>query len=400
MFDLERLQADARLASSISFDSPCISATDPPAGIFLTGATGFLGAFLLDELLKQTRADIYCLVRCNSTEEAWIRLKNHLVRYGLWREQEAHRIIVMAGNLDQPYFGLTDTDYERLAGKINTIFHNGAWMNAMLPYAELRAVNVLGTLEILRFASTHHTKPVHYVSSIAVFFGHAHQETVISETDIPVIDAGLKGGYKQTKWVAEQMIREASLQGLPAVIYRPVRICGTCDTGLNANLDDALFNILKGCVLMGQCPEAYSGIYMTPVDYVSRGIVHLSRKTDVYGKAFHFCDSEPLAWNVMMDWLRSLGYPLETLPYPDWLKAVQRYSARHPADSFFRKLRILLRSPIYLFSSDKPVPSAEGTAAYLAQSGLVHPQIDRQLLATYFDYFESSGFLRQGIKAV
>jgi len=399
MPDLDMLHADAKLASAISFDAPRISPSDQPQAILLTGVTGFLGAFLLNELLKQTDADIYCLVRNDSTEGAWNRLKNHLVQYGLWHAQQAHRIIVMAGNLGERHFGWTEADYEQLAGTITTIIHNGAWMNAMLPYAELRAVNVLGTLEILRFAAARHTKPVHYVSSMAIFFSHAYQGKVVSEIDSPVLDDGLRGGYKQTKWVAEQMIREAGRQGLPAVIHRPVRIGGTQDTGLNANLEDAMFNILKACVLLGKYPASDSGVYLTPVDYVSQSIVYLSQRPDVYGKAFHFCGQESVEWNVMMDWLRGFGYPLEALSYLDWIKAIKRYSIQNPADSFFRKLRILLRSPIYLFSPDKPVPSVALTTAYLSQSGLVHPRVDRQLLATYFDYFETSGFLKQGIKS-
>ena len=80
--------------------------------IFLTGATGFLGAFLLHELLQQTRADIYCLVRAANIEEGNRRLRNTLAQYLLWSEPLAHRIIPVLGDLALPTLGLSSDEFD------------------------------------------------------------------------------------------------------------------------------------------------------------------------------------------------------------------------------------------------------------------------------------------------
>jgi len=69
----------------------------PPQRILLTGATGFLGAFLLNELLQQTEAEIVCLIRAESQMAGWQRLKTTLHNYGIWQADFSPRITVQPG---------------------------------------------------------------------------------------------------------------------------------------------------------------------------------------------------------------------------------------------------------------------------------------------------------------
>lgn len=391
MADWRQMRSDAELDAGINYAAPTADAE--PGAVLLTGATGFLGAYLLDELLRRTDAVIHCLVRAADQEAAAARLRKHLRNLGLWREEAGRRVVAVAGDLSRPRLGLAEADYRRLAHDIDTIYHNGAWINALLPYADLKAVNVEGTREILRFAGTVRTKPVHYLSTLALFFGDAHARHPLAETDIPVLDEGLRGGYKQTKWVAEQLVRNAQARGLPAAIHRPGRILGHSQTGVNSNLQDVLCTVLKGCVLLGKAPDVDTVIDLTPVDYVSRAIVHLARSGEAYGRAFHLCNPRPIAWNALMDLVRDLGHPLESLPYPEWVEALRRHSAQNPGVSFYRQLRLLLRSPIYLFAQDKPLFSADATHRALAAASIDCPRIDRKLMAAYFAHFRQCGYL-------
>lgn len=390
---LNLLRADAELDPDIGFSAP--PAPLVPGSVLLTGATGFLGAYLLHELLDQTNATVHCLVRAADADAACSRLQRHLEHCGLWREDLAARIVALAGDLARPRLGLADGEYARLAESIDAVYHNGAWINAFLSYADLKAVNVEGTRAILRFAGTARTKPVHYVSTLALFFGSAHAGRSLTEQAIPVLDAGLKGGYKQTKWVAEQLVRHAEARGLPTAIYRPGRILGHSQTGMNANLQDILCTILKACVQLGKYPEVDTGIDVTPVDYVSRAIVHLSLSQEgpAFGRAFHLRNPQPVDWGEFMGMVRNLGYPLAGLPYGQWLEEIRQYSARHPGESFYRQLRLLMRSPIYLFSPDKPQYCGEATTLRLAEANIVCPRVERELMATYLGYFARCGFL-------
>ncbi len=126
-----------------------------PAAIFITGASGFLGAFVLRELLRQTRADLYCLVRAKDPAQGIKKIQANLETYDLWQEDESHRIIPVVGDLSEPMFGLPEEEYRLLASKVDVIYHNGGLVNFIHPYSMLKAANVSGTEEVLRVASSH-----------------------------------------------------------------------------------------------------------------------------------------------------------------------------------------------------------------------------------------------------
>ncbi|MFM5892271.1 MAG: SDR family oxidoreductase, partial [Dolichospermum sp.] len=149
------------LDPSIQFINPLSENFLEPKSIFLTGATGFLGAYLLSELLHKTTADIYCLTRCINREDGKNRLQKDLEFYLLWEETFSDRIIPVVGDLSQPLLGLSEEDFKKLAKTIDIIYHNGAYVNSARPYSSLKPANVLGTQEVIRLASILQTKPIH-----------------------------------------------------------------------------------------------------------------------------------------------------------------------------------------------------------------------------------------------
>ena len=136
----------------------------------MTGATGFVGAFLLHDLLKMTSAEIHCLLRAEDVEKGLLRLKRNLNTYLLWDDSFAARIRPILGDLGESQLGLTDESFEKLANEIDVIYHNGAMVNFVYPYHAHKASNVLGTQEILRLASKKRLKPVHFVSTLSILY--------------------------------------------------------------------------------------------------------------------------------------------------------------------------------------------------------------------------------------
>ena len=128
--------------------------------VFLTGTTGFLGAFLLDGLLASTGRP-RPLPRQAPRGCRWMQsIEANLRRYGLWRPELAERIVPVAGDLGKPLFGLDEGEFDALAREVDLIFHPGAVVNLVYPYSELKAPNVGGTREVLRLACRHGAKPV------------------------------------------------------------------------------------------------------------------------------------------------------------------------------------------------------------------------------------------------
>lgn len=386
------LPAEAVLDPTIQFQAPLSNNLQKPKSIFLTGATGFLGAYLLNELLHQTTADIHYLIRCGDLDTGKQRLKSHLQFYSLWSDKFNSRIIPILGDLSKPLLGLSQEKFRELAGQLDVIYHNGAWVNSACPYSTLKATNVLGTQEVIRLASLTKTKPVHFISTAAVFFSPAYsQAQEISETDIPDL-ATLKGGYRQSKAVAEQLVRIAQDRGLPACIYRPSRIMGDSQTGINGNTQDFFCSLLKGCIKLEKFPALETATNLVPVDYVAQAIVNLSGQEKSLGKAFHLLNPQPLPWAKLFDEICSLGYSVEKVTYDKLLAAVEHQASKSPEDEFYSSLLLLLSSPGALLNKKPPfgiVHTLEG----LAGTSIACPPMDKKIIATYCNYFQKSGYL-------
>jgi amino acid adenylation domain-containing protein/thioester reductase-like protein len=383
------LNAEAVLDETIRPVGISVESIAQPARIFLTGATGFLGAFLLYELLQQTDADIYCLVRSSNVEEGKKKIQANLQSYSLWNECFSSRIISVLGDLSQPLFGLGDQQFQLLASTIDVIYHNGALVNFVDPYPKLKAANVLGTQEALRLASQIKLKPVHYISTIAVFpweedFSKDH---VFRENDS--LDRGLlAGGYEQTKWVAEKLVTIARNRGIPVYIYRPGRVSGHSQTGI-ANTNDLMARMIKGCIQLGSVPDFNMMVDMTPVDYASKCIVHLSMQKKFLEETFHVVNPLPAHWSNVMTWLRSFGYSLEVISYDKWRAELLKV-AEHSSEN-------ALYSLIPFFGEEAPDNSVkfdcQNTLNGLAGTSINCPSVSAELLNTYLSYYVSSGFL-------
>jgi thioester reductase-like protein len=393
-----RMLADSALSPDIRFRQPVSPHALKPRAVCLTGATGFLGGYLLHELMLRTDTEAYCLVRAPDETQATRRLVNHLSSYGLWGEGFRRRIhIIPVQDLADPQFGMADDAYRDLARTVDAIYHSAGTLNMAFPYDRSKRTNVTGTEETIRFAATEKTKAMHFLSSLVVLFTDAHtQNTLLTEDDEPAYDDTLRGGYGKSKWVADRLVAAAGKQGMPATIHRPVRTMGTGATGAMNDLEDILPLLLKACVLLQACPVLDIRVTMVPVDVVTRAMVHLGGRDSAWGKAFHYFHPDPLPWNDLMGLIRDLGYRLDPMSYDDWRRSLKRGSVdtSQPRDrqTFLAHAFLATLAPHFLFYRRPPM-SAANLEAGLRGTGIVYPPIDTNLIRTYFDYWRKVGFV-------
>ena len=296
-------------------------------GVFLTGATGFLGAFLLDALLRETQAEVHCLVR--PREDPSVPIHENLRRYGRWWSEAERRVVPVAGDLGEPLFGMTEEAFGELAREVDVVIHAGAVVNLIYPYEALALANVGGTREVLRLACLNGTKPVHHVSTNGIF--PAGQGLCEEDVDLDALADAREDGYGQSKWVAEKLVREAGGRGLPVRVYRPGNISGHSVTGAS-NPRDFLGALIAESLRIGAAPELEGWhMEMTPVDFVAGTICHLASDPEASGSVFHLANPDPPAASEIFSCFEDLGYRLERLPYPEWL-AAQRQSSRRDDD--------------------------------------------------------------------
>lgn len=228
--------------------------------VLLTGATGFLGAFLLSDLLEGTNAHIICMVRFREPNDADVgagvaRLRKNLIDLGLWRDQIMERVEILPGNLERRRLGLSHDKFTELGERVDVIVHAAATVNLVYPYAALRAANVGGTREILRLACIKGAT-VQYVSTNGVLppspSGAGWPEDAMIWVDS--VPDKIPDGYGQTKWAAEQLVYEAGRRGLPVRILRAGTISGHSATGA-ANAWDLLTALFVESIHLGYAPD-------------------------------------------------------------------------------------------------------------------------------------------------
>ncbi|MBW4660754.1 MAG: amino acid adenylation domain-containing protein [Drouetiella hepatica Uher 2000/2452] len=390
------LNAEAILDSTIHPRTKPIQTRVAPSRIFLTGATGFLGAFLLHELLQQTQAELYCLVRATSIESAQTKLQTCLESYRLWQERFKPRIIPVLGDLSQPLLGLSESQFQTLAEQVDVIYHSGAWVHHASPYSLLKATNVLGTQEVLRLACQHKVKPVHFMSATSVFSptlssSQAPEIQVIREAD-RIADRIPWGGYNQSKWVAERLVAMGSDRGIPISIYRLGRLSGHSQTGV-FNQNDLLYRLIIGCVQLGSAPEDQTMLDMIPIDYASQAIVHLSRQSTSQGKAFHLVHPHPVDSAILLESLRSIGYAIHPLPYDQWRTKLLQIAETNPDHALYPLVSLFPAR-----SETQPTEAVltfdcQNTLDGLVGSAIACPPLDQSLLHKYFSHLIQTGFL-------
>lgn len=315
--------------------------TRPPRHVLLTGATGFLGTHILHSLLQTTDCTVYCLTRAKDEDAAFERIMTQQKKYQLWNAEDANRIVPVIGDLSKPLFGMKMNTFKILAGEIDAIIHNGAAVNLVMSYEALKAVNILGTQEVLRLAvtngiSTTRVKPVHYVSTNGVFpFENSTVQSVrYLETSVENDWENLVDGYSQSKWVAEQMCLEARSRGLPVSILRPGNMSPSSKTGI-WNQDDFIYYLLKGCIFTKKTPsDTLWKFDMTPVNFAADSIAYFAAKNpqSSLGQILHVQNpNETISAADFFQQLSSLlPNALESISYESWKKHIERFAQDTP----------------------------------------------------------------------
>ncbi|NEA36865.1 amino acid adenylation domain-containing protein [Streptomyces sp. SID13031] len=283
-----------------------------PAGdeCLVTGATGFVGAFLVRELADRGHT-VHCLVRGTDAATAHRRLRTAMDAYDLWDDALDHSVHAHPGDLSQPLLGLTETDFDHLAATVETVYHCGAHVSAVHPYSALQSANVVGTQEALRLAARHRPSTFHHISTIEVFAQPPTHGGPITPSDPPGPPEALRGGYAQTKWAAEHLVRQADQRGLSTAIHRLPRILGHTRTGA-CQTRDLLWQILKGCIQTGTVPTGINASYdLVPVDHIARAIADA---TPGPGRVLHLTNPHRTGLNTIIGHLRTAGYTLTDMP--------------------------------------------------------------------------------------
>ncbi|GLY70034.1 thioester reductase domain-containing protein [Amycolatopsis taiwanensis] len=282
-------------------------------GVLLTGATGFLGAFLLAELVKTGR-EVHCLIRAENEDEAWRRLRAAAARYEL-PAPDPEQVHPVPGDLHD-----IGTACDGLAGRIGQVLHCAARVVFTEPYRVLRHDNVLPVIDLLKWMRGNGIGDFAFVSSVAAT-GEAivGGQPVLETRDQPLDPR--QGGYGVSKWAAERILERAERDGMRVRVFRPGFVLGSTVTGA-CNPKDVLWHLLAGGLAVGAHPLDDRALPVAPVDVVARAIAELCTAPGAVGRAYHLMAERALSLRSLFGLLADAGMPTTGSPVRDWQHAV------------------------------------------------------------------------------
>ncbi|AZJ24791.1 non-ribosomal peptide synthetase (plasmid) [Bacillus wiedmannii bv. thuringiensis] len=288
-----------------------------PQCVLLTGVTGFLGAHILQQLLRLPNTIVYCLVRPQKSVAIEEKVMEKMQFYFGEQivEQMKNRVYTIEGDLSEKYIGLTTDIQEKLASKIDTIIHCGGDVRHYGDRDHFKKVNVESTHYLLQMSKKAGAR-FHYISTVSIS-GHRSDdpaEFLFSEQDF---DRGQRvdNVYVESKFIAEKLVREAMKEGVPATVYRVGNLVGhTRDGKFQQNIEgNAFYRLIKALLLLKKAPDIQTKVDLVPVNFGSEAIVGLTCTEQSKGETFHICNPVQLEWQQFIAQLQQTGYLLELI---------------------------------------------------------------------------------------
>lgn len=365
--------------------------------VLLTGATGFIGSYLLAEFLKNENiGKIYILSRnidrSNEKERLYTAFKKISVP-DPERLISAKNILVFEGDITQPRLGISTVAFDELCAEADVIYHIAARVNHIRPYEVLKAPNVESVADIISIAQNGRDKIVNFVSTL----GSAAKKDVNGRyVEAFPGDAILNSdmGYLLSKWEAERLLEKFQNLGGKVNLFRLGYISGHSQTGASLFADNQFMLFIKSCIQLGYAPVLSRKINFTPVDYTT-AIMALPRYMSEGREVLNlFNYSGLISWEEIVLWLNLRGYEIKTIEFYEWQK---KLLSDNENNALFRFLPLYgvegSHDKILRFGREIDKFNFHNTMSATESLDYKLPVLKYELLDIYLKYLQSVNFL-------
>lgn len=367
--------------------------------VLLTGATGFLGAHILDALMRSVNGKIYCLVRGTNQSDSESRLRERLRWYfdTAYEKEIGCRLQVLCGDVTSE--GIAD----QLPDNIQTIIHAAASVKHYGNYDYFHGINTIGTRHMTEFAKRRHARMIH-ISTISVSGNsmvddfnvyHSPDQKTFSETDL-YIGQPLDNVYVRSKFEAERCVLDAMLEGLDAVIIRVGNLTNrVSDLRFQPNYsENAFLSRVKALLELGKMPDYLMPLYaeFSPVDLTADGIVRIAQNVDKQ-TVFHLYSHRPLYFTRMLEFLHRMGIQMEVESADNFLKSLKSTLKDRNTEYIYEALQRDMDDKGRLVYDTNIRIENRFTHWFMEKAGFDWSEIDETYLKAYIEYFRKLGYL-------
>ncbi len=264
--------------------------------VLLTGANGFIGVHVLNELLETTNSKIYCFVRGENIEHSIKRLDDNFVFYfgKSIRPYINKRVFVYNGQIVCNNFKLSDSQLEEISSNITTIIHTAAIVKHYGDFEQFKIANIDGTRRMVEFAYNNNKRLIH-ISSISVSGNYLVKQdnkgTEFSENSLYIGQHYTTNVYVNSKFDAEKIVYEYMEKGLTAEVLRIGILAGRYSDGFfQKNIsENAFYGRIKSLVELKDISTSMlnQNVEFTPVDLCAKAIVLLAKNKIAENKVYH-----------------------------------------------------------------------------------------------------------------
>lgn len=370
---------------------------------FVTGATGTVGSALVPLLLEDPANEVRVLLRAGGQAELQDRLERLHAFWGHgWEADARRRVLAVAGDVEQPAFGLAEETYAQVQRDCSHIIHCAGKVRMNLPLEDARSAAVASARNVVALArACPRLEKIEFVSTVGVG-GRMSGTVPESWIDTP---RTFHNTYEQSKAEAEDLIRAEVERGLPLTVHRPSMVVGEASSGkvIHFQIFYYLCEFLSGGRTRGFTPAlGEARLDIIPADYVGRALAWASTAPDTIGRILHLCSGPDeaiplvdLQRQVRAVWqARGIALPaLHPLP-PRLLRAALPLLRSLTPPPARRALNAL---PVFLdYLADTQAFSNQATRRLLEAAGIVAPS-PRAYLDRLFDYYFQQSAARPSV---